>query len=290
MARIAIITHEGTFHCDEILATALIKCFYAKDADYVDVIRVNHNNHTGSELVESFTKFYDVVFVIDVGRELDEDKKLFDHHQFDPKEFRKASSGLVYDWLRENNLIPESIMGELNKITEISDLHDIGIRKAQPGELPWIVANFNTDNPYGKQQHTAFNEALRFLYKMLKGLKRKAERLEEAKRRLTSEVKIVEELTKDGWKVLKFENGFIPNWQYVLPVIQEFSDVDIVYWYDENKQKWKAQVVPVKPDSFDRRNRALENLDVPGKVFIHNGKFFAVFETEDDLINYLKQL
>lgn len=296
--KILIITHEGTFHSDEVVACALIKVFYAKDEDEVSILRVNHNLHTGKELREIGLNLIgenNTVFVVDVGKEYKPVEKLFDHHQWDSS-YGKASAGLVFDYIKE--LIPDSVKSEIEEIVKMSDLQDLGIERANPGSLPHIISHFNSENNYGKEQTNAFNKAVNFTYKYLKALKEKGKQLDETKRKLLSETEIVEEFTREinnpnkPNRVLKFKNGYIPFWSAVLPTMEKFKDVDLVYWHDEKQNTWKVQTVPTLPGGFDKRGRVLvEPVEKPeGVIFIHKNQFFAVFQTEEDLLNYLKTL
>ena len=296
--KILIFTHEGTFHSDEITAIALIKAFYAKDEDEVFVNRVNHNIMSGSELRELGLKLVGDkggVFVIDIGREYNPDNKLFDHHQWDASK-GKASAGLVFDYVKE--LIPESVRDEVYEIVKMSDLQDLGLEKANVGTLPDIITHFNADQNYGKEQTNNFNKALNFTYKYLKAIKDKGLKLEKAKKRIREESKIIDELTREvndpdkPMKVLEFTKGYIPFWTEVLPTMKEYEDVDIVVWYDEQQDTWKAQTVPTTPGGFDKRGRCLIEppVDPKGKIFIHKNEFFVVFKTREDLISYLKSL
>jgi len=295
MAKIKIYTHEGIFHADEVTACALIKCFYAKDEDEVYIERVNHNKFTGKELKELGLKTADEVFIVDVGRDHNAAQLMFDHHQWG-SENGLAAAGLVYKWLKEQNLIPRFIIPELDKIINIVDLHDVGQRKALPGELPYIVSKYNAEDPYGKEQVNNFNTAVNIVYKVFSSLKRKGEKLPEIENRILNESTFIDDLTKqtnkgDPNRVLEFSKGFIPFWNEVLPVLKRpYTMVDIVIWYDEKRDTWKAQTVPTIPGDFDKRGRILIDKDVPGKIFINKNGFFAVFDTKENLVNYLKSL
>lgn len=72
-------THDGTFHCDEVLGCSMLKLL----SPQASIIRSRD---------EKVLKTCDIV--IDVGGKYDPEKKLFDHHQ---KEFTLTASSLIPD-------------------------------------------------------------------------------------------------------------------------------------------------------------------------------------------------
>lgn len=70
-------THDGTFHCDEVLGCSMLKLL----SPQATVIRSRN---------EDILKTCDIV--IDVGGKYDAEKKLFDHHQ---KEFNLTASSFI---------------------------------------------------------------------------------------------------------------------------------------------------------------------------------------------------
>ena len=61
-------THSGSFHCDDVLACAMLKLLpkYSE----ADIIRTRDK-----EILDECD------IVVDVGREFDHDRKRYDHHQ-----------------------------------------------------------------------------------------------------------------------------------------------------------------------------------------------------------------
>lgn len=90
-----VITHSGSFHCDEVLAFAMIRYLYGSAV----VIR------TRDETVISKYAGRADTFVVDVGGVFDAQTRQYDHHQstftetFDERStIRLSSSGLVYKY------------------------------------------------------------------------------------------------------------------------------------------------------------------------------------------------
>ena len=134
-----IVSHSGTFHCDELTAIALLHVF----TDYVYTIqRVPHQ----SELP-------DADFTIDIGRILDPATGKFDHHQY---EHGKSSAGLIWEYLGCTEEYPN-----ISSIVDLIDQNDVGLRKASNFELPRIISTFNTSDIYDDEaQMAAFEKAI----------------------------------------------------------------------------------------------------------------------------------
>jgi uncharacterized UPF0160 family protein len=129
-----IITHDGTFHTDEVFAIALLKKFVKSN---VEVIR------TRDEKVLAESKKDKNVFVIDVGREFNFSMKNFDHHQ---REFNYrwkegilySSCGLIWNFLKKKGYLKKynykTLLSIENKLIKKIDLHD-------NGETFWSLSN-----------------------------------------------------------------------------------------------------------------------------------------------------
>lgn len=100
-----VITHNGRFHADEVLACATLDLIY----DQISVIRTRD-----PQLIHKYSQ--EGAIVVDVGEEYNPSKNLFDHHQSDfqlyySSKARKmgiplSSCGLVYLNYREDLLTP----------------------------------------------------------------------------------------------------------------------------------------------------------------------------------------
>lgn len=166
---VKIITHDGRFHTDEIMACAMLNYLYG----IKDLIRTRDKNVIND-------KFNDGYLIIDVGGEYD-GKKKFDHHQvgFDIKFYPKSitpmsSCGLIYKKFgqellkkvaNEHNLIyTNTIHYKLynSGILEI-DANDNGIFIKTDGHFH-LVSIVNRMNAFDKndydEQLTRFHKAM----------------------------------------------------------------------------------------------------------------------------------
>jgi len=129
-----IITHDGTFHTDEVFAIALLRKFVKSNFEIV---------RTRDEFLLDEAKNDKNVFVIDVGREFNFGMKNFDHHQ---REFSSkwedgvlySSCGLIWMYLRKKGYLKKyskEVLGKIEKkMIKKIDLHD-------NGKIFWSLSN-----------------------------------------------------------------------------------------------------------------------------------------------------
>src|SRR3989344_9449703 len=89
-----LITHDGSFHADDIFAAAAISMMLEKEGKSFEIIRTRD-----PEVINTGNK--DEKYVFDVGGVYDEEKNLFDHHQKGgagkgPHNIDYSSLGLVW--------------------------------------------------------------------------------------------------------------------------------------------------------------------------------------------------
>ena len=89
-----LITHDGSFHADDIFAAAAISMMLEKEGKSFEIIRTRD-----PEVINTGNK--DEKYVFDVGGVYDEEKNLFDHHQKGgagkgPHNIEYAAFGLVW--------------------------------------------------------------------------------------------------------------------------------------------------------------------------------------------------
>lgn len=138
---IQVVTHDGIFHADELLACAALSIAYGRDN--VAIIRSRD-----SKVLEVTTQNKDT-WVIDVGNSYDPSMLNFDHHMRDfdvTNSFgnKLSSFGLVVEELLRRdffNEVKESLLKFSNKV----DMLDNGVKKAE--DLLFLsVLNSYSDN------------------------------------------------------------------------------------------------------------------------------------------------
>lgn len=138
---IQVVTHDGIFHADELLACAALSIAYGRDN--VAIIRSRD-----SKVLEVTTQNKDT-WVIDVGNSYDPSLLNFDHHMRDfnlTNSFgnKLSSFGMVVEELLRRdffNEVKESLLKFSNKV----DMLDNGVKKAE--DLLFLsVLNSYSDN------------------------------------------------------------------------------------------------------------------------------------------------
>jgi len=255
---VAVATHNGTFHADEITAIALIYVFLEVN---VKVSRMTHQS----------TKFDSFDYVVDVGREFD-DVKRFDHHQW---KGGQSSAGLIWEHVISNLQLDE--YPEISDLIELVDAVDVGRCKAKDHEYPALVSMFNYDEPYQEAQLAQFHKAIDFAINTITALKRKRDLIN------TNSAII------DGYiannihdRILKFEQ-FVPFWSYAVNANNN-EEFMYVYWFND-QGTWSAQVVPLTHESNEFHGPAFQpDSDME---FVHANGFYCVSNTEEQMVEYL---
>ena len=265
-----VATHWGVFHADEVSAIALLR------AAGFEVIVDRLNHQTPAEELEK----YDLV--VDLGRIYDPAKGRFDHHQDLNIE---ASNMLILDWLKDLKKISEAQYKEVLPLMKIISDGDRGQGGPRPADsIIELISALNTDNIYSEAQADAFEQAVDIMEGHLKRLFAVADKKEATQKALASSAREV------APGVLQMPQ-FLPFWNEVIFNLPELEGIDLVIWYDEVQGQWKAQQVPSAPGAFDAKGRQLPPVEggVEGAIFIHPGKFFAVFDSKENLLAYIKK-
>ena len=138
---IQVVTHDGIFHADELLACAALSIAYGRDN--VSIIRTRD-----SKVLELATQNKDT-WVIDVGNSYDPSLLNFDHHMRDfnlTNSFgnKLSSFGMVVEALLGLNFFTE-VKESLLKFSNKVDMLDNGVKKAE--DLIFLsILNSYSDN------------------------------------------------------------------------------------------------------------------------------------------------
>lgn len=126
-----IITHNGQFHADEIFACALLQCLFG------DQIPVERTRDISAEDIDDPT-----VWVLDVARMYDRDKKVFDHHQ---DESLFATNMIVLYYLHELGHVNDSLFNRLHDTFEgISNIDRGGYDGHNGFQVNSLIKSFNS--------------------------------------------------------------------------------------------------------------------------------------------------
>lgn len=175
--QIRVVTHDGIFHADELLACAALSIAYGRNN--VAIIRSRH-----SKVLEVATNDKDM-WVIDVGNSYDPSMLNFDHHMRDfdaTNSFgnKLSSFGLVIEELLRRDFFTE-IKESLLKFSNKVDMLDNGVQKAE--DLSFLsVLNSYSDNEV-INFYAALEVAMTYLLSLINQWKEEVtinERLEKA--------------------------------------------------------------------------------------------------------------
>jgi len=254
-----IITHNKTFHADEVAAVALLKVFTNEN---IIVNRVDHNT----------TDFSNCDMVVDIGKKFD-GIKYFDHHQY---KGGKSSAGLIWDYLNLNDKYPK-----ISKLIDLIDKNDTGIEKAKPFEFSSLIKCFNSSNLNSKLQDEQFNKAVEFAITIITSLKNMQEDLINAKKIVKNSFNF-----DSNPNIVELEE-FTPHWTTYING-NTMPNIKAVVWEDIEEGTWKVKVPSKRLGSFELNGKAFKQNNE--MVFVHSAGHFAIAKDEKHMKKFLKRI
>lgn len=284
---ISLVTHFKGFHADEVMSTAMFMFAFRDAASGIAIKRVNYQ--LDNEALDAITG---EKYIYDVGRIYNPDAHRFDHHQFRPEEDGRASAGMVFDYLCENGDIDSMLASRLKPLVKMVDDNDIGIRAAEIGELPWIIAKMNGDDVI--YNNNEFLKAVNLVYEIIEKL---SQEVEKTKAAIAKVDEAVIALAEDGTDhiVMDLGDGYIEGWEEALTLSHNPAALlaDVVIWKDTTSGEYKAQTVPFGLSAAVRFRKKGRSIGVASELpedvtFVHANEFFMVARTKEALVDYLK--
>lgn len=280
---ITIVTHNGIFHGDDVLAVAMLK----KVHPAAGVIRTRD-----PELIEGAD------FVVDVGGVFEPSQRRFDHHQpaftlARPNGVPYASAGLVGLWMEKNGwLSPDELArldeGFLQYVDAVDNGYTMGVRSGGV-DFSAIVSSLNpnwTSDPSPADFDRSFDQAVD-LAKLV--FERQLASIWASSMAADLVHKAIEQAEDN--RLITF-GRFCP-WQEILC---ETAPEALYVIFPDVGEQWRLQAVPVTAGSFEQRKplpaswaglRADELAAVTGvedSVFCHKGRFIAGAKTKDGVL------
>ncbi|KLK93120.1 hypothetical protein AA309_11235 [Microvirga vignae] len=288
-----IVTHSGTFHADDVFASAVLR---AALGDF-DFIRTRD---------PALIAAADIVF--DVGGVYEPARNRYDHHMRDLPRREDgtpySSVGLIWrDYGRQalNHFVPE-IGDDTREVVwqDIDaglilaiDLADNGVSSACPGHLALLIEAFN---PTWDSTQT-FDEAFAEAAVVAHGILLRACRQAYAEAKAVSFVATAARETKDPrvivldrklpWEKAVFEGGL--------------KDLLFVIYPNEDSTSWYCRTIPPEPNSFGQRLslpevwRGLQEeafsrvAGIPDGVFCHPSGFICGARSRASAIRLVEQ-
>lgn len=253
-----IITHNGLFHADEVLAIALLRTF---TTHHYEIIRTR--DLTPYLFCGKLRKRY---LALDVGKKFD-NVQWFDHHQFDKNNplHTYSSAGLIWKNLCESQYLN---FPKINKLVKEVDLHDNGIQMAANNHFCEIISTFNPISLDKHNQDDAFQNALEFATRYVSNLKRKQEEFERFEK-IASHAPVI-----NGFLVSRI---FFPQWK------RKAIDLGCkgFIYFDKDQDCWAVQATPKELESFE----CVSTLEATGhshEIFVHKNGFIGKYNEYTD--------
>ncbi|XP_077286226.1 MYG1 protein-like isoform X2 [Arctopsyche grandis] len=301
-------THDGIFHCDEVLA-----CFLLKQLPtYAEAKVIRSRN-------DSVLKDCDIV--VDVGGVFDSSKHRYDHHQRDFNEtmdsikpdlkkkftIKLSSAGLIYahfgeQVIRQKTDLPDEAIKVIYEkmyeyfVQEI-DAIDNGIMICDGEPKYRITTNLSSrigtlnprwnSPPSTKSTETVFEEAMDIVGKeFLETLDYYSNSWWPAKYIVKQSLEKRSSVHSSG-KIVELDS-FVPWKEHLFDLEKELGlEGDIIYVIYQDKSQWRVICVPNAPNSFICRKflreewRGVRDEDlskisgIPGCVFCHSTGFIG---------------
>lgn len=280
MAKVGV--HSGTFHADEVTATALLLHFGLVS----EVVRTRDK-----EILDGCD------YVCDVGGVYDPEKRKFDHHQAEYKG-SWSSAGMIWNYLKEQNIVDEETYHFVNESLILGvDAHDNGIFNARLGECTFsiLIANFNPskEDPTEQESLARFLEAVEFTRGHLSRLFERRNYIKSAKEKVRKAME-----TKESWLIF---SETIPWMDSFFELGGEKHPAQFILMKD--KEHWKVRGIP--PSLKERmqvrcyppkewlglENEALKKASsIDGAIFCHKGGFISVWENFESALLACKKM
>ena len=156
-----IITHDGTFHSDEIFSIGLLMAFELKEGQEIQIVRSRIE-----DFLEEHRSIADV-FILDIGGNYNVDLHNFDHHQDDDYFKDKAAVHLVYDYLLAKQKMEVNIGKHLwENLIKLINQWDLGQEQKFVNyyhrPLPSLISSYNRTTENLREENIQFEKALRF--------------------------------------------------------------------------------------------------------------------------------
>jgi len=264
----SIITHNGVFHADEVLAIALLTVV----------------NNTTYNIIRTREIPLDANYIIDVGGQYD-GIKYFDHHQADYKG-KLSSVGMIWKYLQKT--CKPSFM--LDKLVAEVDAQDVGIKLQSWDHFSQVINSMNAKDIHSEDQTNAFNDALRFAELTIKAsyqdvsytelsiydklltnmIKAKAE----AERRNAERVESLQ-IQDYGLRLV-----FLDKHEEYLPTVALVGIADILIQWDKQQEAWTVSNIAKKAGAFESDYK-LSATGRASEVFCHKAGFIGKYKTEE---------
>jgi len=309
-----VVTHNGVFHADEVLAIALIKTFaFTKDTntntkiirtrDPKVIITANIVIDVGGVYKSDSSHQYGGDYMSMVFYQKFDFKGRFDHHQFSQNDenFGKSSAGLVWEELTseihsycEMGTMPygtKHIVADdfptIQKLVSIVDKHDTGIENGSNHPFIKNIVDLNDpDDIYCQQQEVNFLLAVEYAMEYLNSimntdsdvlLSSKFSNTVSKNNLRRIEIKKDQKTLVNTSKVVTYKNVntiVLPKGSIFVPANMFIGSSDFLIFWDSGQNCWTVQTVPLDKDEFGSKF-ILEPTKDSLEIFCHKAGFIT---------------
>jgi uncharacterized UPF0160 family protein len=283
-----LITHNGSFHADDIFATATLSLILEKKGESFEIIR---------------TRDTDIInqgdYVYDVGGVYDEKINRFDHHQKDFKE--KRDNGITYSSF---GLIWKKFGLELSNSEKTSEIIDkrlvapidagdnaIDLVENKYDVSPYFIQNFfYSMRPTWKETSVNVDEMFFKCVEMAKVILLRE--IIQAGDFVLAEKKIEEDYQKaEDKRIIILEQDY-----YHENILNKYTEPLFIIYPRTDGMSWGVKAIKEDPTTFKNRkdfptewgglrDEELQKITgVADAVFCHKGLFMAVAKTKEGVI------
>ena len=183
-------THSGPFHCDDVFACALLRCFLDPELKWVRT--------------RDLARIAEADIAIDVGGIYDPARRRFDHHQRD-YQGGLSSAGMVLCWLEAEGRVDAALASKLRtQWVDYIDAVDNGRRKPDDDVpcLPSVVGALCEQAQTPAEFDVRYGEAVQLCTGILHGLREGQLRTEQARAKVAE---AMAQAVAQGTRVMMFE-------------------------------------------------------------------------------------
>lgn len=235
-----IVTHNGSFHADEVVATAILRLC----GNTMPVVRTRDEATIASASI-----------VLDVGKVLDPSSGRFDHHQY---RGGSATAGLIWEhYAPVSEAVKAKVYADIIKDV---DAIDTGDRRPTAGEFSFshAISSFNLEDIMSSEQDEAFEQAVQFALQVIK-----------------NQIRIAQKWASDMDKVKAVIDALETECQ--IPVFDEYlqgmgeaaKSAGCLRFVYPSGGTWRIQITEGAP----ALSEGLETVD--GVTFVHAARFIA---------------
>jgi len=274
-------THNGSFHADEVTASALLLLFNLIDRDKI--------YRTRDPIILEKCEY-----VCDVGGIYDTKSKRFDHHQVD-YQGPLSSAGMILLYLKDQKILTDKLFRFFREcLVHGVDLHDNGLMNIEPGVCTFshVISNFMPIeySASGEELDGAFFQAVDFTLSHLERMKKRYEYTLGCRKEVEAEMA--------NHSVCLFFDKSIPWIDNFFSLGGENHPSRFVIM--PSSEHWKLRGIPPTlkqrmkirtplPEKWAglHEDDLKKATGIDGAVFCHKGRFISIWETKEDAIKAL---